>query len=74
MHKDASITTMGAAGRVISEVASLLFWSMLAATTIGPGSVITCSRAGAEEGLQLIWTLVFATAMAYTLQVRYSNL
>ncbi len=42
---------------------------MLAANTIGPGTVITCARAGAEQGLQLMWTLVFATVLAYTLQV-----
>ena len=59
---------------VLSEVTSLLYWSMLAAGTIGPGSVITCSRAGAEEGLKLVWTLIFATAMTFTLQVAYSCL
>lgn len=51
------------------EVVSLLRWSMLAATTVGPGTVVTCSRAGAEQGLALIWALVFATILAFTLQV-----
>ena len=59
---------MGTISRVFREVLSLLRWSMLAATTVGPGTVVTCSRAGAEHGLDLIWALVFATLLAFTLQ------
>ena len=51
----------------LNEVLSLLFWTMLAAGTVGPGTVVTCARAGAEYQLQLIWPLIFATYMAYTL-------
>ena len=50
------------------EVASILYWMMLAACTVGPGTVVTCARAGAEFDLSLIWALVFATALAFTLQ------
>lgn len=54
--------------RAVNEVLSLLYWSMLAASTVGPGTVVKCAEAGAEQGLQLLWALVFATALAYTLQ------
>ena len=51
-----------------NEAASLLTWSMLAACTVGPGTVITCARAGAEDDLALMWCLVAASAVAYVLQ------
>ena len=54
---------------VLKEIVSLLTWSMLAACTVGPGTVVTCARAGSEQGLNLLWALVFATLLAYTLQV-----
>ena len=54
--------------KVMKEVASILYWMMLAACTVGPGTVVTCARAGAEFDLSLIWALVFATALAFTLQ------
>jgi Mn2+/Fe2+ NRAMP family transporter len=55
-------------GSVWKEVTSMLYWSMLAACTVGPGTVVTCARAGAEYGYNLIWTLIFASVLAYTLQ------
>ena len=51
-----------------NEAASLLTWSMLAACTVGPGTVITCARAGAEDNLVLMWCLVAASIVAYILQ------
>lgn len=53
---------------VWKEVASMLYWSMLAACTVGPGTVVTCARAGAEYGFNLIWALIFASILAFTLQ------
>jgi len=50
--------------RVLVEVFSLLKWSMLAACTIGPGTVIVCSKSGADFNLQLIWTLFIASYLA----------
>jgi len=50
------------------EIANLLYWTMLAACTVGPGTVVTCARAGSEYDLSLIWALVFASLLAYTLQ------
>lgn len=53
---------------ILREFASMLYWTMLAACTVGPGTVVTCARAGSEYGLSLIWALVFASLLAYTLQ------
>ena len=50
------------------EFGSMLYWTMLAACTVGPGTVVTCSRAGAEFELNLIWALVVAGLIAFTLQ------
>ena len=53
---------------LLKEVLSMLYWSMLAACTVGPGTVVTCARAGAEFELNLIYVLIFASCLAYTLQ------
>jgi len=55
-------------GNIWTEVSEMLYWTMLAACTVGPGTVVTCARAGAEYDLHLIWALVFASILAYTLQ------
>ena len=49
------------------EISSLLYWTMLSACTVGPGTVVCCSRAGAEYGSTLGWTLIVASLLAYTL-------
>ena len=54
--------------RIVEEVGALLYWTMLAACTVGPGTVVTCARAGAEYGYSLTWALVFASVLAFTLQ------
>eukprot|EP00092_Neocalanus_flemingeri_P003800 GFUD01004093.1.p1 GENE.GFUD01004093.1~~GFUD01004093.1.p1 ORF type:complete len:552 (-),score=122.95 GFUD01004093.1:17-1672(-) len=61
-------TRMSPGSKVLKEVASMLYWTMLAACTVGPGTVVTCARAGAEFGLNLIWALVVASLIAFTLQ------
>ena len=35
---------------------------------MGPGTVVTCARAGAEFELNLTWALIFASVLAYILQ------
>ena len=47
---------------------SILFWSIIAAAFIGPGTVTTASRAGALFGGQLIWALLFSTLATILLQ------
>jgi len=56
------------APRCSSNVVSLLRWSMLAACTVGPGTVVTCARSGVEYGSSLAWALCFASVLAYSLQ------
>ena len=47
---------------------SLLYWSMLAAGTVGPGTVVVCPRSGVEYQLHLAWTVILASILAYILQ------
>ncbi len=44
-----------------SGLGSVLFWSVISAAFIGPGSVTTCAIAGSQYGLDLLWVLTFAT-------------
>jgi len=46
----------------------ILFWSVLAAAFIGPGTVTTAASAGAGFGYSLIWALIFSTAACFVLQ------
>ena len=48
--------------------ASVLFWSIIAAAFIGPGTVATAAKAGASYELALLWTLVYATFSTIILQ------
>lgn len=47
---------------------SILFWSVISAAFIGPGSVTACAIAGSTYGLQLLWVLTFATLGTVWLQ------
>ena len=47
---------------------SLLFWSVIAAAFIGPGTVTTAARAGSDFGLTLAWALLFSTVACVVLQ------
>jgi len=49
-------------------ISSVLFWSIVSAAFIGPGTVTTAARAGADFGLQLLWTLLFSTLATIVLQ------
>ncbi|UII33483.1 divalent metal cation transporter [Fulvivirga ulvae] len=51
-----------------SRLLSILFWSVISAAFIGPGTLTTASSAGALFGFQLIWALVFATIACIVLQ------
>lgn len=47
---------------------SLLLWSIIPAAFIGPGTVTTCSKAGASFGLSLLWALLFSLIATLILQ------
>ena len=51
-----------------SGLGSVLFWSVISAAFIGPGSVTACAIAGSTYGLQLLWVLTFATLGTVWLQ------
>lgn len=46
----------------------MLFWSVISAAFIGPGTVTTCSLAGANFGTSLLWALTFSTLATIVLQ------
>lgn len=46
----------------------ILFWSIISAAFIGPGTVTTAASAGTGFGYSLIWALVFSTVACYVLQ------
>ena len=47
---------------------SIVFWSIISAAFIGPGTVTTASKAGASFQLGLLWALVFSTFATIVLQ------
>lgn len=47
---------------------SLLFWSIISAAFIGPGTVTTASKAGDSFGLELLWALTFSIVATILLQ------
>lgn len=46
----------------------ILFWSVLAAAFIGPGTVTTAASAGAEFGYAILWALTFSIIACVVLQ------
>ncbi len=53
---------------VKQRLLSILFWSVIAAAFIGPGTLVTASSAGSLYGFSLAWTLVFATIACIVFQ------
>ncbi|MBA3231367.1 MAG: divalent metal cation transporter [Acidobacteria bacterium] len=51
-----------------ARLLSILFWSVIAAAFIGPGTVTTAASAGASHGAGLLWALVFSTVACLILQ------
>lgn len=49
-------------------VLSVLFWSVISAAFIGPGTVTTASKAGASYQMSLLWALVFSIFATIILQ------
>lgn len=46
----------------------ILFWSVISAAFIGPGTVTTAASAGAHFGYDLLWAVLFSTAACLVLQ------
>jgi manganese transport protein len=50
------------------RLASVVFWSVIAAAFIGPGTVTTAASSGARYGYVLLWALVFSAVATLVLQ------
>lgn len=47
---------------------NILFWSVVSAAFIGPGTITTAAKSGAEFGIELLWALLFSTLACLLLQ------
>lgn len=50
------------------KLLNVIFWSVISAAFIGPGTITTATKAGASYGYDLLWTLVFSTFACLLLQ------
>lgn len=50
------------------RLASAIYWSVIPAAFVGPGTVTSCSVAGATYGYALLWTLAFSALACVALQ------
>ena len=53
---------------LLAKVKSLLVFTILTASTIGPGTVAMCSKAGADFKTALLWCVLVASVVAFVLQ------
>jgi len=60
--------------RLKSRIGGILFWSVISAAFIGPGTVTTAANAGVLYKLDLLWVLVFATFACVVLQESSSRI
>ena len=51
-----------------SRLASVLYWAVIPAAFIGPGTVTSAAQAGAVHGFALLWTFAFSTLACVVLQ------
>ena len=52
----------------MKRLLNILFWSVIAAAFIGPGTVTTAARAGSDFRFALAWALLFSTVACLVLQ------
>jgi Mn2+/Fe2+ NRAMP family transporter len=52
----------------MKRLLDILFWSVIAAAFIGPGTVTTAARAGSDFRFALAWALLFSTLACLVLQ------
>jgi manganese transport protein len=52
----------------VRRLLSVLFWAVIPAAFIGPGTVTTAAAAGASHGYALLWALLFSTLATLVLQ------
>ena len=54
--------------KVWNRILNILFWSIISAAFIGPGTVTTATKAGSDFQFQLLWALSFSTVACLVLQ------
>ncbi len=59
---------------MLKRLLNILFWSVISAAFIGPGTITTAAKAGAEYGFSLLWALVFSTIACLVLQEAVARL
>lgn len=50
------------------RILNILFWSVVSAAFIGPGTITTAAKSGALFGANLLWALLFSTVACLVLQ------
>lgn len=50
------------------RILNILFWSVVSAAFIGPGTITTAAKSGAAFGTDLLWALLFSTLACLLLQ------
>ena len=50
------------------RILNILFWSVISAAFIGPGTITTAASSGASYGTALLWALLFSTLACLLLQ------
>lgn len=55
-------------GGAMKRLLAVVLWSVIAAAFIGPGTVTTAAKSGADYGVALLWALVFSTVATLVLQ------
>ena len=50
------------------RILNILFWSVISAAFIGPGTITTAAKSGATFGTDLLWALIFSTLACLILQ------
>ncbi|MCF8224634.1 MAG: divalent metal cation transporter [Bacteroidales bacterium] len=56
------------------RILNILFWSIVSAAFIGPGTVTTAARSGSLFGTSLMWVLLFSTLACLLLQEAASRI
>jgi len=56
------------------QLSAILFWSVISAAFIGPGTVTTAASAGTAYGIDLIWVLMLSMIACIVLQVNVTKL
>jgi len=56
------------------RIGQILFWSVISAAFIGPGTITTALKAGSSYQLELLWAVVFSTIACIVLQESSSRI